>query len=74
MVETPGNGCTRLYTVEAILHGGWDGESIIQLDAVDRRAPNDVDGKSNAPIHVPVEMLEAGIRAGIFTQQIVLDG
>jgi hypothetical protein len=67
MIETPGNVGTRLYVVDSILLGAMNQESILELTAIDQSPPADVAGRSNAPIHVPMEMLEAGIRAGIFT-------
>jgi len=66
MIETPGNTGTRLYMVDSILIGALNQESILELSAVDKTRPSDVEGKSNAPIHVPVEMMEAAIRSGVF--------
>lgn len=66
MIETPGNIGTRLYMVESMLIGALNQESIIELSSVDQSAPSNVNGESNAPLHVPVEMLEAGIRSGLF--------
>lgn len=67
MIETLGNTGTRLYVVDSIIIGAMSQESILELTAIDRSRPADVSGRSGAPLHVPVEMIEAGIRAQIFT-------
>lgn len=66
MIETTGNVGARLYVVDSILIGALNQESVLELTAIDQSRPSDVRGRSDAPMHVPVEMIEAGIRSGLF--------
>lgn len=64
-IETWGFVSTRLYAIEGIHHGAMNQESVIELASIDKSTP-DAHGKK-CPLFVPLEMIESGIEAGIFT-------
>lgn len=65
VIETPGNIFRRLYLVQGIHLGAINQESVVELMPLDKKTA-DVHGQRQNAI-VPLEMIEAGIAAGIFS-------
>lgn len=65
MIETPGFTGTRLYFIDGIHIGATGQENVIEISPVDRINPT-AHAKMQS-MFVPMEMLDAGIRAGIYT-------
>lgn len=65
LIETPGFVSPRLYSVTAILLGAIDQENVIEMESLDKSDPCNVEGKKQHAM-IPLEMLCAGITAGIF--------
>ncbi len=65
MIEVQGHVGPRLYEIQGVHHGALDQESVVELMALDRSDP-DAHGKKAQSMLVPMELLCAGIDAGIF--------
>lgn len=65
IITTPGHTQERVYMVEGVHLGAVDQEDLVELSVVDRTTPN-AHGKRQG-IFVPKEMLEIGIKIGLFT-------
>lgn len=64
ILDTPGHVAERLYEIVGIHYGAEGQESVIELVAIDAATAT---AHSKAQhMFVPVEMIEAGLTAGIF--------
>lgn len=66
ILETPGHLHPRLYSIESVLLGATSHEDLLELSCIDRSKGSDADGKKLGVIHVPQEMVEAGLDSGLF--------
>lgn len=64
MLETPGHVGSHLYHVAALLLGGTDQESLVELVPLDQTRP--ADGPKTVHPLVPLSMIEAGVDIGIY--------
>jgi len=64
MIETPGFQGDRLYTINGVHLGALGQEGVVELESLDKLDPG-AHGKRQLML-VPLEMLTAGIRGGIF--------
>ncbi len=65
LIESPGFEADRIYQVTAILLGGSNQESVVELESMDKTDPQNVDGTRQHAM-IPFEMLCAGIDAKVF--------
>lgn len=71
LIETPGFVIPRTYIVLGIHLGAVSQESVVELSPVEYAIPDAHGYKAN--MYVPVEMLTAGIHAGVFQHTIYME-
>jgi hypothetical protein len=65
VISCPGFAQERIYVVEAVCHGAMNQDGGLELSPMDQS--NGCDTEDKRTFFVPIEMLCAGINAGIFT-------